>query len=70
MIEVREDHKRNIIYPEVIPSPKKRPKEKYLISKAILHLRRHFTASELALIFRRSKKYIYKKLKELRPPVD
>jgi hypothetical protein len=67
MGKVKENRKRNIVYPEVISKPKTKPNEGYLFSKALLHLRKHFTPKELALIFRRSKKFIYKKLNELAP---
>ena len=66
----KKNKKFRIVYPEVIPRAKKKVNERYLISKALLHLRKHFTIKELALIFRRSKKYIRNKIKDLRPPMD
>lgn len=54
-----------IQYPEVI-KPRKRPSKKYLMGRALLHLRDHFSARELAILFKKSKKWIYKKLRELR----
>ena len=65
-MSVKEDLKRNIIYPEVISAPKKKSNKNYLISKALLHLRKHFTNKELARLLHKSKKYIYRKLKDLR----
>lgn len=58
-----------LVYPEIVPqksNPSKSKREAYLIARAMLHLRNHFTQSELAVIFHRSKKFIYMKLKELR----
>jgi hypothetical protein len=54
-------------YPQVT-RPKKTiitKQERYLISRALLHLRDHFTVKEIANLMNKSKNFIYKKLKEL-----
>ncbi len=52
------------MYPEVI-TPKKKRSRKYLLLRALLHLRHYFTPKELAVIFKRSVKYIKRRLWEI-----
>lgn len=68
MIEI-ERQRSIVVYPETIPHKKiatTKQRRAYLMSRALLHLRKNFTQAELAIIFHKSNKFIYLKLKELR----